>query len=515
MSRRNRNTRLRLESLEGRRLLATLTVTTTADSGAGSLREAIVVANASTGVPDDIVFNIPTSDAGFNLEGNAPGNQWWTIKLQSSLPAITDSGTQIFGSTQTSNVGDTNVGTLGSGGFVGVDNIPLPTYNRPEIAIDLNNAVPATTTLRKSINMTGTASDILIEGLAIHGDTGTGSGTDALINSNGTGTGRVVDGVIVGLLPDGSVPAIRQARFGIQTTGSAELTVQNSLVAENGRGGINGVASSSVLNIYGSEVFNNGWDSVDHDGIDLNGINGEVIGNLSYNNLTSDGAARPHAGNGIELGSQDAGTGGNVVRNNTSYGNVSSGVGIRKGASNNLVELNVLYDNAVGISVNDEGREPTAGNVLSRNSIFDNLPGVDENGLPMGGLGIDLTPFALNYNGVTLNDQNDADTGANLQANFPIIAEASISDGWLTVSGFARPDAQIELFIAAPDPTGFGEGKTFVASFVEGSVEDLDGGTGTYGPIFNGLTVSTGPVTTNTFKFRIPVVSGSLARARR
>ncbi len=72
MSRRNRNTRLRLESLEERRLLATLTVTTTADSGAGSLREAIVVANASTGVPDDIVFNIPTADAGFNLEGNAP-----------------------------------------------------------------------------------------------------------------------------------------------------------------------------------------------------------------------------------------------------------------------------------------------------------------------------------------------------------------------------------------------------------------------------------------------------------
>ncbi|MCA9431079.1 MAG: hypothetical protein KC940_11280, partial [Candidatus Omnitrophica bacterium] len=40
-------------------MAATLTVTTTADSGAGSLRQAILDANASTGVLDVIQFNIP------------------------------------------------------------------------------------------------------------------------------------------------------------------------------------------------------------------------------------------------------------------------------------------------------------------------------------------------------------------------------------------------------------------------------------------------------------------------
>jgi hypothetical protein len=55
---------------------ATFTVTTTADSGAGSLRQAIIDANAAAGV-DTISFNIP---------GMLP----YIITLASNLPAITD-----------------------------------------------------------------------------------------------------------------------------------------------------------------------------------------------------------------------------------------------------------------------------------------------------------------------------------------------------------------------------------------------------------------------------------------
>jgi hypothetical protein len=487
--------------LEERRLLATLTVTSTADAGAGSLRDAIVMANGN-GVADTIEFNIPAADPGFN-------GTWWTITLASDLPTLTESGTNILGSTQTANQGDTNVGQLGTGGFVGVDNLPLPKYERPEIAINVNG--------NKSFNMVGTASSIQIEGLAIHGDTGTnsfggGGGNDALISSNGTGSGRVIgpdamgngNAVIVGLLPDGTVPAVKQARFGVRTHSSTTTTVRNSLVAENGRGGIDSVRSSTVMFVYGSEVFNNGWNSVDHDGIDINGINGEVIGNLSYNNVTADLVPRPNAGNGIELGSQDGGTGFNLVENNTSYGNTSSGVGIRSGATGNIVRKNVVYQNRVGISVNDEGITPTNINDLTQNSIFNNT-----------GLGIDLTPLLTGpggYDGVTLNDQGDLDTGSNDLNNFPIIDSALLSGGNLTVTGFAEPGARIELFVAAPDASGFGEGQTFVASFTEGSANDLDGGTGMYGPMFNGLTVSAAAITTNRFTFVIPagaVVGGT------
>src|SRR3954462_6455201 len=63
----------------------TFTVTTTADSGAGSLRSAILSANANSGA-DTIAFNIP---------GAAP----YSIALASSLPTLTDSVT-IDGTTQ-------------------------------------------------------------------------------------------------------------------------------------------------------------------------------------------------------------------------------------------------------------------------------------------------------------------------------------------------------------------------------------------------------------------------------
>src|SRR4030095_995083 len=72
--------RSRFDSLEGRLLLATFTVTTTSDAGAGSLREAVVQANASAdgggGAADRIGFDIPGS-----------GTQ--TIAPLSALPAST------------------------------------------------------------------------------------------------------------------------------------------------------------------------------------------------------------------------------------------------------------------------------------------------------------------------------------------------------------------------------------------------------------------------------------------
>ena len=67
--------RLTLEALEGRLAPATFTVTTTKDSGAGSLRAAILSANATPG-PDAVAFNI----AGGGVK---------TITLAGALPAVT------------------------------------------------------------------------------------------------------------------------------------------------------------------------------------------------------------------------------------------------------------------------------------------------------------------------------------------------------------------------------------------------------------------------------------------
>ncbi|MFO7889579.1 MAG: right-handed parallel beta-helix repeat-containing protein [bacterium] len=80
-------------------LLGNIIVTTTADTGEGSLRSAIELANQSSG-QDSIHFNIPTSDEGFN-------GTVWIIRPQSQLPSL-DEGVVIDGFTQTNNQGDVN-----------------------------------------------------------------------------------------------------------------------------------------------------------------------------------------------------------------------------------------------------------------------------------------------------------------------------------------------------------------------------------------------------------------------
>jgi titin len=77
-------------------------VTNTNDSGAGSLRQAILDANNQT-EPDTITFNIAQTDPNFN-------GQTWTIQPLSELPALDDTsgGTFLDGTTQTLNGGNTN-----------------------------------------------------------------------------------------------------------------------------------------------------------------------------------------------------------------------------------------------------------------------------------------------------------------------------------------------------------------------------------------------------------------------
>src|SRR5947209_7264559 len=72
---RRRARRPGLEALEGRLAPAVYAVTTTNDSGAGSLRQAILSANAHAGT-DSIAFNIP-------------GAVHQQLHLASALPALT------------------------------------------------------------------------------------------------------------------------------------------------------------------------------------------------------------------------------------------------------------------------------------------------------------------------------------------------------------------------------------------------------------------------------------------
>ncbi len=105
---------LAVEHLEERQVLSTFLVINAANSGAGSLRQAILDANANPG-GDAIVFQIPSSDPNFvDVDSHLPGGDAdpdaFVIRLTANLPTFTDvsGGTTIDGRSQTAFGGDTN-----------------------------------------------------------------------------------------------------------------------------------------------------------------------------------------------------------------------------------------------------------------------------------------------------------------------------------------------------------------------------------------------------------------------
>ena len=109
-SRRPSAARPGLEALEDRMLLSTFFVTNVNDSGAGSLRQAILNANQHAGL-DTIAFNIA-------------GSGVHTIALKSAFPTITDS-VVIDGSTQPGYAGKPLIELDGAAAGTGVDGLHI------------------------------------------------------------------------------------------------------------------------------------------------------------------------------------------------------------------------------------------------------------------------------------------------------------------------------------------------------------------------------------------------------
>ncbi|RYY21101.1 MAG: hypothetical protein EOO36_01665, partial [Cytophagaceae bacterium] len=236
---------------------------------------------------------------------------------------------------------------------------------------------------------------------------------------------------------------------------------------------------------------------------------------LNLNNLTGlafSGASEQVTGLGI-TGSATASSGilangtatGLTISNNTIYGN-GANVSLLGAASGNTVVGNVIRSSARTGAGGIVAQGGTSANTFSQN-IFD----------ANTGLAIDLTNgTTTNGDGVTLNDLNDADSGANGLANFPVLTSPGVSTTTLTVRGYARPGALVEVYIAAVDPTNFGEGQSYLGSFTQGTAVGTvgavtTGAAATYGPAtINGL--SQGTDNTNTFLASLPMSSFTAAQ---
>ncbi len=458
------------------------TVVNTNDSGQGSLRQFILNSNAlaNTGLAqvgqtagkEVSVFMIADGIAHPGLRAGLPNLLTGGVAVISPttlLPAITDANTTIDGTTQTSNVGNTNSLTLGAGGVVGVDGLALPQVNAPEVQIQegapglivgLDVQANNTTIRGTSIIGFGSAS---VDGNIRVGLNATTNFTGTLIEQNllGTGANNFTTGATIGTT--GSNIAVVGADNGI---------IRNNLIGFTDRFGVLIHSAANGWVISGNEVRSNDLNNPASDGISIESASqgATVSGNLVINNK------------GVGVDSFN-GAGLNTIVNNTISGNGFGGgptaetAGVRLYGTNSVIDRNIITSNA------GSGVMITAGatnNVITKNSIYAN-----------GQIGIDLltstdvvttgsTPYVSGNDGAVIA------TSGNKGMDYPIFTLATFAGGTLTVSGYvgsaagqvAFANATIEIFKADNAPANqngeviagdaksvaHGEGRTYLGT---------------------------------------------------
>ncbi len=292
-----------------------LVVTTTADSGAGSLRAAIDYVNSDpnddAGNPDVITFNIPTSDPGYNA-----GTNTWTISPSYigggvSLPVITAPVT-LDGWSQ------------GGAGYTGS---PLIDIDGADASGDFG-----------SFGFNIGASNVTVRGFDITGF--------ADVNGNGFG---------IGVFNSASNVWIYGNDIGTDSTGL--------VAAANGQGGIwVGAGTTNVLIGTNADGAN---DAAERNIISGNGGNGILIQNSSttvagnYIGLGADGVTNlGNSGDGIYVSGSDNTIGGATdAARNVISGNIGDGVHIQDvGASGNVID-----GNSIGIGADGSTATPNGG----------------------------------------------------------------------------------------------------------------------------------------------------------
>jgi IPT/TIG domain/Right handed beta helix region/S-layer homology domain len=370
----------------------TFTVTNTADSGPGSLRQALLDAQNCTGAPHTIAFDVP---AGSLTNGVA------VIAPASLLPPLTCDGTIVDGTTQTTNGGNTNDVILGSGGTVGTgpdgvtgtgDEPALPQLNGPEVEID--GSALTDWILRIDADL------VTIRGLSVHGGgffggLGLNSGNIDIVSGHGsTIVGNVLGAKATSYANPGG-PAQTQNNL-IRMTGGDDITIENNLLGFTLWRSIVMFAPVANVTIQGNE-FVGSFDGIDFSspGLGPAGIVA-VTRNLFHDFVDNT------SGSTI-FGIFHTQTGGEAIVTDNTFERVDYGV-LSDPRFPLLLENNVMTGGILGVRITMPGTAPAPA-TITQNSIFGN-----------SGLGIDLLG-----EGVTANDVGDGDTGPNGLQNFPII----------------------------------------------------------------------------------------------
>lgn len=446
----------------------TITVTTSADAGPGSLRQAILDANEFD-APARIEFALTADDPAYQGSRGV-----FTIRVLDDLPAIVNVGAVLDGELR-GVLTDYNHARLG-GGTAGVEGAPLPGVDGPEIEIVCAGDARA--------GLVVAADDVVIRGVAVRG-----FGIDA----NDPRSAQILIDDADDVLIERCVVGFPADRFGA----ADELSAGAGIAAIDAAEGVVRASAIGFVEGDGARLRNaDGWTIEKCEVRGARGAGVVVVGEgfVARGNLVAGNAMGGFdllgAAGGAEIAS-------NTIRQNGEA--ASDGFGARLCGVGNRFERNVVVGNiGAGLVVTERSRK----NLVSRNSFSNN-----------GDVGVDLVAPSDGKIRVTLNDYWDDDDGANGALNYPLLQRAVLSADALRVEGFASPGATIEFFVVAEGELFFGEGETFIFAANEGAENDLDESRHEYGPgIINGAIQ--GRDRTTRFAFEIPVAKATRVGTR-
>lgn len=462
-------------------------VTNTADTGAGSLRQAITDANAAGG-NRTIGFNIPVGASGVAA-----------ISVPTSLSQITQSGIIIDGQSQTVLVGNTNVNgpevritsTGSGGGMICFDIIAS------NVAIKNLQIVNCGTAIRTN------AANTVIDGNHI-GISSDSTGLSACTsNQNGTGvvlaaaaTNATVGGSIGNFIADNKNKAIDDQGIGTNILNNTiGLYPNGTLCANSTSGSPNNYdiwvhpASANNCTIQGNTICGSGGDF----GIYLGGASElcKIQGNLFglRNNAGTLTQVGPHggtiaissSGGNNTVGGQNVATSDTVLNDSNVFNFAAGGVAAIQLNANNSAKPNKVYGNFIG--TNTQKLATYGGSygvrVEASYNIIGGFPASSEAGnviTNMSSNGVYIDSNAASYvkisnnsiygNGGSLAGSDDgiALVGtANQSITRPTITAASAgTPGSVTVGSVASGDT-VEVYLSDYSGSGTqnGEGKTF------------------------------------------------------
>jgi parallel beta-helix repeat protein len=312
-----------------------ITVTNTNESGEGSLREALTIAQERPG-PDTILFNIPESDPGYD-----PMTGVWCIMPSNGY--LVPPGITVDGSLAPMNTGDTS---------------------KPGIEIDGTTLAPL------GIHGFHVDNDVTLRGLIInHFQYGIWIGV-----ANVT-----VEGCYVGTDSRGTTAKPNGLDGILIANGGVNAVIQDNLVSGNEQIGIRLFGASTTGNL----IRNN------RVGTDVSGafalpnnISGIELQQGAHDNVIEGNLVSGNVGIGIHL--TDAETSGNSVRNNrvgtdidgtNPLSNTSFGIALFNGPKNNRIgpDNRVTFNVMTGILIDgSDSFTSTVGNTVTENSINSN-----------------------------------------------------------------------------------------------------------------------------------------------